>query len=791
MKVLLNKLRRTIWNTRGQFLAVTAVVAVGIAVYISMTTSYYNLNQSRDDFYKDNNFADYYFHVVRAPEQVTRQIESLAGVTEANGRIQIDVPLVKEGNQRASARITSYPIPIEGINRIQLLSGRYFEKHPSGGGVEVLIDSRYFTANRLSFNDTVNIVSDGRKVPLTVVGTATGPEFTIAMKDAATLIPDPETFGLIMMPLNQAQQTLNLPGQINQVVIKLSPGADENKVSEQVKALLEPYGNLSSYPRKKQLSNAILQGELDGLKASSIFMPVIFLSIAAAIQMVMLGRMIKGQRLQIGIMKALGYNNRQIMTHYTTYSMSTSLLGALLGIFFGIWLASAIAVLYAEFFNLPKTIGGLNTSAVINGLVLSLSVGAISGLAASRGVVSVNPADSMRPEPPKNAGSIFLERLPLIWKLLDSTWKMSLRTAIRNRGRFALVLVGVTFSVGMLVVSLFTNDSIDYMIQKQFYLDQRYDYLVRFTSPVKESDLLNISRIEGIIKSEPILEIPVKVYYNNNYQEDILQGIPPDSTLKKLEDPNGYTLNIPENGLLINKKTADKLGIQKGDLVEIETLLGNGPSLNTNLTVVGINQQLIGGGSFLSLEQANLVLMERQLVSGIMLKVDPGKSSSLEEKLNDMNRVSSTLSRQKELDNFHKNMEAMVASIAIMIFFSVIMGFAIVYNSSVISFAERKRELASLRVLGFTTSEVSGLLLKENLIQSMLGVAAGLPFGLLMSRGYVNALSSDLFTIPVVIYPMTYFWAALGGVFFIATAHLLAVRGVKKLDLVDVLKNRD
>ncbi|HBV96387.1 MAG: hypothetical protein JL50_14300 [Peptococcaceae bacterium BICA1-7] len=791
MGVLLKKLFRTIWNTRGQFLAVTAVVAVGITVYIAMTTSYYNLNHSRDEFYRDNNFADYYFHVVRAPEQITRQIESVPGVAAVNGRLQKDVPLVREGDQKATARITSYPVPMEGINRIQLLSGRLFERYPQGGGVEVLVDPQFFTANRLSFNDTISIVSEGRKVSLSVVGTGIGPEFTFAMKDAATLMPDPETFGLVMMPLNQAQQALNLPGQINQVIIKLSPGADEKEVAGRIEELLEPYGNLSSYPLKKQLSHAILQGELDGLKAVSGFMPFIFLSIAAAIQIVMLGRMIRGQRLQIGIMKAMGYNNRQIITYYTSYSLSSSLMGALLGSVAGIGLASVISEVYAEFFNLPRAIGGVNTTSVITGFALSLSVGAAAGLAASRRVTKVNPAEAMRPEPPKNAGKIFLERLPRLWELLDSTWKMSLRTALRNRGRFALMLVGVTFSVGLLVMSLFASDSIDYMINKQYFQDQRYDYLVRFASPLKENDLLDISRIEGVIKAEPVFEIPVKIHFQGKTQEDSLQGIPRDSTLKRLENQEGRPLSIPGEGLLISEKTADKLGARVGDRVEIETLLGTGPSRRASVKVVQINRQLVGGGSYVSLEQANQVIQERRLASGVMLKVDPGRFVALEEELNDMNNVSSISSRQKELDNFNKNLEAMVYSIAIMVIFAVVMGFAIVYNSSVISFAERKRELASLRVLGFTSREVSGLLLKENLFQSILGVAIGLPFGRLMSQGYINAVSTDLFTIPVVIYPLTYFWSALGGVFFIAVAHLLAVRGVKRLDLVDVLKNRD
>lgn len=791
MRVLLNKLRRTIWNTRGQFLAVTAVVALGITVFISMTTSYYNLNRSKDQFYRENNFADYYFHVVKAPEQVTRQIESLPGVAAVTGRIQKDVPLFKEDNQRATARVTGYTSPVEGVNRIKLTSGRLFEDYPQGGGVEVLTDSQFFRANGLSFNKTVDIVADGRKVPLTVVGTATGPEFTFAMKDAATLMPDPVSFGLFMMPLSQVQQVLNLPGQINQVIVKFSPGADEEKVAEQIEAILEPYGNLSSYPRKNQLSHTVLQGELDGLKASSRFLPTIFLGIAAAIQMVMLSRMIRSQRLQIGIMKALGYSSRQVMAHYTGYSLASSLAGALLGTLMGVGLASVLLKAYADIFNLPLIDGGLNLEAVIYGFLLSLAVGAAAGVTASRGVVSINPAESMRPEPPKKSGRVFIEHLPFIWSNIDSTWKMSIRAAARNRGRFVLMLVGVTFAVALLVMSLCFNDSIDYLIKKQFYHHQQYNYFVRFTSPVKESELLNITRIEGVVAADPVLEVPVKVHFKGKSRDDSLQGLPPDTDLMRLEDQNGRPLIIPEEGVLLSHRTADKLGIAAGDLVEVETMMGTGPSRRAELVVAGINKQMTAGGSFVSLKQANIVLQESQIVSGVMMKVDPGMAEALEEKLSDMTGVSSISSRQKELDNFNKNMEAMVYSMAIMITFAVVLGFAIVYNSSVISFAERKRELASLRVLGFSNSEVSGLLLKESMLQSLLGVAAGLPFGRIMSQAYVNAVSTDLFTMQVVVYPMTYFLSALGGVFFIVVAHLLSSRGVKKLDLVDVLKNRD
>lgn len=792
MSVLTRKLWRTIGSTRGQFLAVAAVIAVGITVYIGMSTAYYNLNRSQAVFYEENNFADYYFQVVRAPQQVTRQVEAVPGVVKATGRIQKDVPILKEDHQRATARLISYPLPMDNeVNRLHVETGRLFEKYPQGGGIEVLVDPQYFDANLLSFNDKISIVAEGKQVFLTVTGTATSPETIITMKDAGTMMPDPNTFGVVMMPHNQADQILGLNGQINQVVITCAPGADEKVVAKQVKDILEPYGNLASYPRKDQLSHAILQVEIDQLRTTARFMPAIFLGIAAAIQFVMLGRMIKAQRLQIGVMKAIGYTSGQIMLHYTGYALAVALVGALLGALFGLGLASVMSSAYAYFFNLPETISGVNLTAISYGIFLSVVISFIAGLSAARGVVNVKPAESMRPEPPRGTGRIFLEKWVWLWQRLDPAWKMSLRTINRKRGRFGVTLLGVVFAVGLLVMSLFMNDAIDYMIKKHFYEEQHYDLLIRFSGPVKGYELYNITRLEGVVKTEPLFEIPVKIYLNGRSEDDLLLGVPPGMTLKKLVGSDEKPVALPEDGVLINERTAKRLGLRPGDRVEVETLLGLGPARWTSLTVAGVNRQLVGSGSYISLDLANRVMQESGVVSGAMLKVDPGKAGRVEQVLSDMTGVSSISSQRKELDNLNKNMGSMVYSISIMIAFAALLGFAIVYNASVISFAERRRELATLRVVGFTNSEVSSLLLKENLLQSLLGVALGLPFGRFLSECYIKGVSTDLYTIPIVIYPQTYLFSALGGVLFIMAAHFLAARGIQRTDLIEVLKNSD
>jgi len=191
------------------------------------------------------------------------------------------------------------------------------------------------------------------------------------------------------------------------------------------------------------------------------------------------------------------------------------------------------------------------------------------------------------------------------------------------------------------------------------------------------------------------------------------------------------------------------------------------------------------------LSQANKLIHESQLISGAMLKVDPGQQAAIEEKLNEMTGITAISSRQKELDNFNKLMESMVYLMGIMILFALILGFVIVYNASVMSFNERLREMASLRVIGFTTQEISGLLFKETALQALLGIALGLPLGKLMINSFIAKMSTDLYSMPVIIYPSSFFYTALGGVGFVFIGHFFAVRGVKDLNLVEVLKSRE
>jgi len=796
MDALTKRLFRNFIAARGQFLAIAVVIMVGVTVYVSMTATCNNMTKSADWFYREYNFADYYFQVVKAPQSILRQIEAVPGVIKANGRIQKDVTVIRENGGRATARLTSFPLPVENdVNRPYLLTGSLFAEGARESRAQVLLDPKYARANNLTKGGTVTVIAEGREVQLDVIGTATSPEFIYAVKDAASVMPDPKGFGIFMITNSLAEDILDLTGQVNQVIIKLAPGADEKKVSESIKNILQPYGILASYPRKDQFSAAILNGELEQLRNAAVYFSTVFLGIAALIELVMLGRMVKIQRLQIGTMKAIGYSSFQIMLHYAEYALAIGLLGSLLGILPGILFASSMSKLYASYFNLPEIIGGVNLQAIYYSIILSLGVSAVAGLAASRGVLGVSPAESMRPVSPGKTGKVFLERWALVWEKIDLSWKMCLRSINRNRFRTAVTVLGVMFATGLLVLALFMNDTYSYMLDTVFSRDQLYDYFVRFDAPLKETELLAISRLDTVTGVEPVLEVPVKIKFGSLSQDEVILGMPPDAELKKIWDSSGRPLSVRGDGLLISQSTARKLGVKKGASVQVETLLGMGPLRVSTLKVAGINSQFVGGISYTTLDQLNNILQEKDVVSGAMLKVAPGRSTEFEKNLSDMNRIASITSRSKELQGLRDTLGYMYTFVFIMVAFAVILGFAIVYNASVISFAERKREMAFLRVVGYRVKEVSALLLKENLLQTVFGVLIGLPFGRLISGAYIySAMRSEVYSVysmQIVIYPMTYLISAVSGVLFIAIAYWLAVKNIIRLDLVEVLKARD
>jgi putative ABC transport system permease protein len=246
-------------------------------------------------------------------------------------------------------------------------------------------------------------------------------------------------------------------------------------------------------------------------------------------------------------------------------------------------------------------------------------------------------------------------------------------------------VIGVIFAVGLMVVAFFTQDAVDYMMDKHFKQDQQYDYMLRFTAPVKDTELLNISRLEGVLKVEAFFEVPARIHFKGRSRKMCCLVCLVNLSLKGWREPIIVHCTFQRREFFSISRQPTNLALKS----EIQSLLkpfsGLVPPV-LPVRVVGINEQLIGGGSFVSLDEANRVILESHLISGAMLKVDPGKSSLVEQRINDINGVASIMSRSKEFRTSMRLWGSNDISIAIMVMCSVVLGFAIIYNSSTIKF---------------------------------------------------------------------------------------------------------
>ena len=789
---LLNKLFRTIDSTRGPFLGVVAVVAVGLSVFVSMAAVSDNLLRSRRNFYRQADFADLFFHVVRAPEAVVERISAVKGVSRASGRIQKDVSLFRPDGTRATLRLTSFKLPMENeLNRLLVQQGRLFDQNPEGGVLEILLNPQFAKANKLRLGSTVSVAAEGKEKPMEVVGIAASPEFVYAVKDAASVFKDPSGFGVAMISLKQAQQVLDFGGSVNQILVRLVPGSDPDRIRKEIRAILEPYGNLADYLQKDQVSEAILRGELEQLRVMATFLPAFFLGLAALMQTVFLSRLVKASRTQIGLMKALGYDNGRLMLLYGGYSLVSSGIGGVAGILAGYGLARIFTRLYATYFNLPRLDAAFNLRSAGLGLGLSLTLGCLAGFAGARPILGIHPAEAMRLPVPRGAAKLFLEEWHFVWKRLDPVSKMSLRSIFRNRFRSAVTFLGVLVSIGMLVVSLFTRDSVESLFDRHFNRELRYDLLARFASPVRSRELLNLERLPGVIRVEPLFELPVRMTFKGRQEETVIVGITPGQSLLGMSDEANRPRELPVSGLLLDWNSARKLKAKPGDILELETLLGKGPSRKARVTVAGLSRKSVGGVSYLDLETLNSILQEKGLVTAAAIKTGWGQGRETERAMARMINVSSVNSRQKEREYLERNLAYMNLSVAILVVFSSLLGLAIIFNASALAFSERRRDLACLRAMGFAREEVTMFLLKENLLLLAAGTLFGLPFGRLLSEAYARAVSTDLFSFVAVVFPRTYLLAAAGGVAFATLAFFLGLRKLEKLDFAEIIKARD
>jgi putative ABC transport system permease protein len=786
MRAFDRKLFRDLARLKVQAAAISLVVASGVSLFVGMLATYRSLRVSEHHYYADRRFAQVWSDLSRAPLSVTRSIAEIPGVVAVEGRIKqqtvLDVPGLDEP---ASALLVSIPSTSgHALNDLYLRRGRHVE--PGHGG-EVLVSEAFAEENHLSLGDAITATVAGRRVELRFVGVALSPEYVMPVPPSG-LSPDNRRYAVIWMARDELQALVDLRGAFNEVALSLAPGADERPVVTAVDRVLQPYGGRGAYGRDSQPSHTMLEEHIQLLKPLAVLLPTLFLLVAGFLVNIVLSRTIATQREQIGLLKAFGYTSLRVALHYVELTLLLVLPGIVLGIPAGALLGHVVATFFARFFRFPVLIYRVEPAVVIAGSLIACLAAATGTLGSVRRVVAMPPVVAMAPEIPAFHRSLL--DVTGLSRLLGPTHRMVLRNVLRSPVRSALAVGGMALAVAIVTLGSAIGDSSDRMRDVRFQLAERQDLTVTLAHPRATGTVGDFLALPGVLRAEPFRGAPARLVARGRVHDVALVGLAPGGWLRHIADNENRVTAIPQGGAVVTRWLAERLGLHKDDRLWLEIRENRRRFVTTPL--VGVVDEPLGSAAYMDLAAMGRLLGEPATYSSVGVAIDPTRARDLYAVLKQTPAAMAVDFRRGSLASYRSMSDSVVTFVQrIEVVFAVVIAFGVVYNSAKIALAERARELATLRVLGFTRGEVSTILLGEIGVLAAPAVPLGLAVGYWLSSLLARAMTGERMHMPHVVDVSTYAFAVLVfGCAAVASA-LLVRRGLDRLDLVGVLKARE
>jgi putative ABC transport system permease protein len=772
---------------RGQVLAIALVIASGIAMYIMSVVTLDSLRITQASYYRDYGFAEVFASLKRAPKSLVERIRDIPGVAQVQDRVVAAVRLEIAGfDDPVTGTLISVP---EGraplLNRLYLREGGMPDE---GADDQIVVSESFAQAHGFAPGDHLHAVINGRRERLTITGIALSPEYIYEIAPGA-VFPDWERYSVLWIGERALATAYDMEGAFNDLTLTLNRGANVEDVIDRLDDLLEPYGGLGAYGRENQVSHQYLSQELVGLEAMATVFPIVFLSVAAFLLNVVMSRLIALQRDQIGVLKAFGYGNWAIGIHYLRFVLVIVLIGAVLGVAFGAWLGKGLSEIYTEFYRFPFLRFRIGPDVVATGVLISLAAAAAGTLQAAWRAIRLPPAVAMSPEPPPVYQETLFERTG-IKRWLSQPARMILRHLTRRPLKAVMSIAGIALGVAVMMVGKFQSDAIDYMVNVQFGLSQRDDLMVALIEPRPLRAVHEIAGLPGVENVEPVRMVPVRLRAGHRSYRTAIQGLQQGSDLYRLLDTRLDVITIPPDGLLLTEYIAKRLHVGQGDIIRFQVL--EGKRTRGVVQVAGVVTQFIGGGAMMDIDALNRLLQEGPVVSGVFLSRDAAYQPRILERLNDSPAVAGITQRTVAIENFYETMaETILTFTLINTLLASTIAFGVVYNSARIALSERGRELASLRVLGFSRGEVSYILLGELALLTLAAIPAGFAIGYAICAYIAGQLESELYRIPLVLESNTYAFAATTVGVSAIVSGLIIWQRLGHLDLVGVLKTRE
>ncbi len=799
MSVLNRKLVRDLWRLKWQYVAVAFMIALGVAFYGAATTSYRNLSNSYEFSYRMLDFEDIGIAFEHAPARVVERIASIPGVAAAEGRLVEDVGIELRGrsNKKLVGRLVSIPSRGEPqVNNLRLIEGA----NPTGAGArEVLIESSFAKEHNLHRGDAVEVVSGTARVTLSVAGIVRSAEYIYVVRSKQDLFPMPGTFGVMFVHDDVLGPLVGLTGQVNEVKVRLAPGADVGAVAREMKSRLSTYRPDDGVLREDQPSHELLQQDVEGFRLYAVMFPFFFLGVSALTVYTLMTRTVHLQRPIIGLLRALGFERLRVVVHYLFAATLVGLLGSIAGIALGVWLGVLLTKYYLSQIAVPfeRIEAGMDvyTIGVLMGCAVCLIAAAWPAHAAAR----VKPVETMRGAEPPVGRVLRLDRLMPNMGLL---WRIPLRNLFRQWRRTLSTLFGIVAGIALIMTGRGLLDTMTVLMETltatMFGDDLRVE-LIQYEDP-RIVDTLR--RWEGVVSVEGTLDVPAEFSRNGLAYSAAISGIEPAGSQRVIVDRSGAPIDLTRNGVVLGTTVQKRLQARVGDKVRVALpafMRTEKATRTLEVEVIAICDEPIGTVAYMNRDYLWSVFKEEidmptGAVSSVRLLVNDEHSEVVRRRLEQLPEVAAVSSIADVRKMVNEIMARFRQYVNYMSVFGAALAFSIVFSTVTINVLERTNEVATMRTLGVSRREVGTMVTTENLLLALFGTAIGLPVGGWFVKQFILAAQTeeqmDLFSMKPALTGETYALAAALIFVVVLVSQWPALRMLNRLDLAKSTKER-
>lgn len=759
--MLFKKMLRTAWQYKAQFISMILMVMLGVGVFVGFNMEWVSIEHNMFSFFKDSRFADYRLVDEKGyTEEDLKKIAGIDGVDSATRFLTVNVDVKgKEGDSVALA-VTTNP----EVSLFVTISGDEYDENSADG---VWLSDRYAGENDIKLGDEVAFAYRNVEIKGTVKGLIKAGEQMICVRDKTQLMPDFSTHGYAYVSPVLYEKTVGFGyyPQIN-VISEL----DKDGFSEKVHAAL---GKTTVVLTKDDtIAYSQAEGEADEGKTMGSILPSLFLLIGLLTMVTTMHRLTAKEKTQIGTLKALGFHDSKISLHYTSFALFVAVTGTILGVGMGFgiaWMIMNPNGMMGTYLDLPEWQLVMPWFCVL-AIVLIIAALTLIGFLSVRKMLAGTASDALRPYSPKKMKPMMIEKTKLFHRLpFGVRWNM--RDVVRHKSRTAMSLIGIVGCTILVLASFGMKDTMNSFLN--LYYDNGLNYSSRIylsETATDEEKKEVIDKYEGDYGGSVSVQLKEKTISLDIY------AITHDKI--RIMDENTDKIDIADDGAYICVRLSEEFGVKPGDYVSVSPF---GTNDTYELKIAGI---------FRSVSENIVISDDYAAAIGIPYTIDSVYTDTEKSKVEQSAAIKSVQSKQMIMDSFEVFLSMMDMMIYLLVGGALLLGIIVLYNLGTMSYTERYREMATLKVVGFRDKKIGRLLSGQNLALSVVGIIIGIPLGALTLSYLLKTLASE-YEMKMAIGVGSYIVTAVLTVGMSLLVSLMVAGKNKKIDMVEALKGQE